>query len=102
MVGGARPEQHPRRTFPWFPVSAAAAGLAAVALTMLLVLPSPRSGLAELNPLSEWGTVNSALSTALDKVDSPYLTEFENLKSSINAAAAFFQNVMDVRIGDTE
>jgi hypothetical protein len=95
-------EQPSRRTFPWLPVSAAAAGLAAVALTVLLVIPSPRSGLADLNPLSEWDAVNSTLSTALDKVDSPYLREFENLKSSVNAAAAFFQNVMDVRIGDTE
>lgn len=98
----ARPERSSRRTFPLVPVSAAAAGLAAAALIMALLLPSPTGGLTGLNPLSEWDSVNSTLSTALEKADSPYLTEYENLKSSVDAAAHFLRRVMDVRIGNME
>jgi hypothetical protein len=68
----------------------------------VLVLPSRKGGLTALNPLSEWSAANSTLTTALEKVDSPYLTEFENLKSSLTAAADFLQNFMDIRIGNGE
>jgi len=78
-----------RILIPGWPLAGAAAGLAALALILVLFLPPRKGSLTAFNPLSEWDSAHSAVKSALEKVDSPYRTELENIKTSLTATAEF-------------
>ena len=89
LDGAPAAKQRRSRLIPVRALAGAGAGLAVLVLCLVLFLPFHNDGLTEFNPLSEWESAHSALRSALQKMDSPYRTELENIKTSLTSTADF-------------
>ncbi len=87
----------PGRKKPFLiPALTSAAALTAILLAVLVLIPSPSVDLKSLNPLSQWEAAQSTVSSLWQNVQSPYQTEWESLKNSLNSTAVFFLNFVDL------
>jgi len=84
------------------PAVSAALAMAVLVLGFVFFRPSPAADLSQLNPLSEWERAEAGLSSLVVSMDSPYITELENLRSSLSATAEFFRGFLDIRLGEEE
>lgn len=100
-AGDLRSEQK-RRSPLRIPAFSAAVTVTALILGFILLRPPASPDLSQLNPLAEWRNVESTLSGLVKSMDSPYRTELENLRSSLNTTADFFRSFLDIRLGEEE
>jgi hypothetical protein len=100
-AGDFRTEQR-RRSPLRIPAYSAAVTVTALILGFVLLRPPASPDLSQLNPLAEWRSVESTLSGLVKSMDSPYRTELENLRSSLNTTADFFRSFLDIRLGEEE
>ena len=81
------------------PVLAAAALLAVVGLSLILMVRSRPAGMPPLDPLLQLEAGRASLVSALQKAESPYQEEITDLKKTLKSTADYLTSRFDTSLG---